>query len=86
VTVTANATPAVAVPALLKANRTGKPGPTVIALEIPVTLLVAVSLTESVWAPDVANTALKVPTPAESVPSAGSLALPSVDVKWTSPV
>src|SRR5205085_111567 len=58
---------------------------TAIALLVPVMLGVTVSVAVIVWLPAVFNVALNVPVPFVSVESAGSVAAPSVPVKWTVP-
>src|SRR4051812_3197947 len=66
-------------------NRTGVIGPTTIALLVPVTELVTVSVAVIVWLPTVFSVAEKVPVPLVNVESAGNTATPSVLVKCTVP-
>jgi hypothetical protein len=56
-----------------------------IAEEVPVREVVAVSVALIVWLPDVFRVAEKVPVPFVSVELAGSIALASELEKWTVP-
>src|SRR3954463_5126245 len=58
---------------------------TLIAPLVPVIAALAVSVAVIVWLPAVFNVALKVPAPLVRVLLAGSVAAPSVLVKWTVP-
>ena len=49
-------------------------------------VLLAASPTVMVWLPAVSSVALKVPVPLVSVQSGGSMAWPSLLVKWTVPL
>jgi hypothetical protein len=82
VTVTLNATPAVAEEGAETAKWVAAAGETLIALEVPV---IPPSVAVRVWEAAVRRVVLNVPTPAASVLSAGSVAAPSVLVKWTVP-
>jgi len=64
----------------------GVPEPTVIVFEIPVIVLVRVSVAVMVWLPAVFNVAENVPLPFVSVVFGGKVALASVEVKCTVPV
>ena len=58
---------------------------TVMTLLVPVMDAVTVSVAVMVRGPIVVSVAAKVPAPFVSVASAGSMAAPSEDVKWTVP-
>ena len=62
------------------------PAATVSLFDVPVIEAVTESVAVMVSLPAVLNVSLKLPTPLVSVVSAGRLALPSLEVKWTVPV
>jgi hypothetical protein len=84
--VTFKAVPAVTVPVeATTVNVLAPAGLTLIELVLPVMVLVTVSVAVIVRLPLVRRVALKVPVPLVRVVSAGSVAWPSLLVKWTVP-
>ncbi len=86
VTVRVNCTPGEMPPGAETASLATAAGPTVILPEVPVIVLVTVSVAVIVRVPAVFSVALKVPWPLVSVEFAGRTAEPSVLVKCTVPL
>ena len=78
--------PAVPAAGRLTERWVAMPGVTVSAFDVPVTVWSTVSVAVMVWLPALSRVSLKLPVPLVSVMSAGSVAWPSVEVKWTVPV
>jgi len=70
---------------VVKTSVVGAPGLTAMVPEVPVIVVVTVSVAVIVWLPAVFSVAVKVPAPLVSVEFAGSTAEPSVLVKPTVP-